>query len=37
MGCSVLREIDKNDILNGNVTSISGGKIYDIKKSVEAM
>ena len=35
MGSSILREVRSDDIVNGTVKSISGGRIKDIKQEIE--
>ena len=37
IGSSILREVRSDDIVNGTVKSISGGKIKDIKQEIESL
>ena len=37
VGSSILREVREDEILNGSVKSISGGKIADIKENVNSL
>ena len=37
IGSSILREVRRDDIVNGTVKSISGGKIKDIKQEIESL
>ena len=37
VGSSILRDVHKNDLLNGTVTSISGGVISDVKETIKKL